>query len=71
MIITRELLASLTFRTFTQNDYYGFAGVNSPVPLIAETNELLVIIDGGYCELYSAENEFGEPVDTCDDINLL
>lgn len=71
MMITRALLKSLVFRVFTPNDYEGFAGVNSPVPLIAETNELLVVIDGAYCELYGVANEFAEPLDTCADINSL
>ena len=73
MKITRELLKSLTFRTFTKTDYYGFSGVESPVPLIAETDELLVIIDGSYAELYTAADlaEALEPTDTCEDIRLL
>ena len=73
MKITRELLNSLNFRTFTKTDYYGFSGVESPVPLIAETDELLVIIDGSYAELYTtADLEEGlEPTDPCDDIRLL
>lgn len=52
--ISRELIKSLSFRVFTQNDYYGFAGVNSPIPLIAENEDegVLMIIDGDYAELY-------------------
>ena len=36
--ISRELLKSLNFRVFDKNDYFGFAGVSSPVPLIAEND---------------------------------
>jgi len=73
MKITRELLESLTFRVFTKNDYYGFAGVLSPVPLIAESDDegILVIIDGCYAELYANLNGNGEADDVCDDIREL
>jgi hypothetical protein len=76
MKITRELLESLTFRVFTKNDYYGFAGVLSPVPLIAESDDegILVIIDGCYAELYAMDGqEQGtmDVIDTCDDIREL
>lgn len=73
MKITRELLSGLTFRTFTKEDYYGFSGVESPVPLIAETDELCVIIDGSYAELYTAEDLFEglEPTDFCENIREL
>ncbi len=55
MKISRRLLSSLTFRVFTKNDYYGFSGVSSPVPLIAEKDNIIVIIDGDTAELYSAD----------------
>ena len=53
--ISRDLIQSLTFRPFSENDYYGFNGVTSPIPMIA-TNEaegILMIIDGDYAELYA------------------
>jgi len=71
MKITRELLESLTFRVFTKNDYYGFAGVQSPVPLISDNTDVLVIIDGCYAELYANLNGNGEADDVCDDIREL
>lgn len=71
MKITRELLESLTFRVFTENDYYGFAGVQSPVPLISDNTNVLVIIDGCYAELYANLNNNGEADDVCDDIREL
>ena len=74
MKITRELLESLEFRVFTKNDYYGFGGVLSPVPLIAEGirngSEFIVIIDGDYAELYTQEYDEGA-VDTCENIREL
>jgi hypothetical protein len=72
--ISRELLETLKFRVFTKNDYFGFAGVNSPVPLIAENDMegILVIIDGAYCELYADTGDGGfECIDTVDNIREL
>ena len=68
--ITRELLAGLTFRPFTKQDWYGFQGCESPVPFIAEEEDFLVILDGDYAELYVHDYEFGA-VDTCDSIREL
>jgi hypothetical protein len=68
MMITRELLRSLTFKPFSQNDYYGFAGVESPLPMIAETDTHVFVLDGGYCEMYDADCEM---VDSVDDIRSL
>lgn len=68
--ITRDLLASLTFRPFTKSDWYGFQGCESPIPFIAETPEFTVIIDGDYAELYIHDDEFGA-IDTCESIRAL
>lgn len=68
--ITRELLTSLTFRPFTKQDWYGFQGCESPIPMIAEAEDFLVIIDGDYAELYVHDDEFGA-VDTCESIREL
>lgn len=74
MKITRSLLQSLSFRPFTKTDYYGFSGVESPVPFIAEDNErnILVILDGNYAELYQFEIDGSfDCVDTCENIREL
>jgi hypothetical protein len=72
MKITRDLLASLNFRKFDKNDYYGFAGVSSPIPFIAETDEIVVIIDGNYAELYTFDIDGSfDLADQCDNINEL
>jgi hypothetical protein len=69
-MINRDFLAGLKFRVMTENDKMGFAGCESPVPLIAEFGDnYLVIIDGSYCEV-SDVNEL-EVVDSCDDIREL
>jgi hypothetical protein len=69
-MITRKFLASLDFTVMTENDKMGFAGVSSPVPLIAEYGDkFLVIIDGCYAEVTDVESL--ELVDSCCDINEL
>ena len=69
-MITRKFLASLDFKVMTKTDKMGFAGVSSPVPLIAEYgSKYLVIIDGCYAEITDCEEL--ELVDSCDDINEL
>jgi predicted lipoprotein with Yx(FWY)xxD motif len=72
MKISRSLLSSLNFRPFTQNDYYGFAGVSSPVPLIAETDKICVIIDGDTAELYTFDTDGSfDCADICENIRDL
>lgn len=73
-VISRELIQSLTFRPFDETDYYGFSGVESPIPLIAENEDegILMIIDGPVAELYAMDGDGGvDCVDVCDDIRLL
>lgn len=53
MMISRKFLENLKFRVMDETDKMGFAGVNSPVPLIAEFGNL-IIIDGNYCEVIDA-----------------
>ena len=64
-VLSRSFLRGLEFRNFTQNDYYGFASVSSPVPMISDNGGYLVIIDGVYAEVYS---EDGCLLEQCDDI---
>lgn len=72
--ISRELLQSLNFRVFTKQDYFGFSGVESPVPLIAENDDegICVIIDGDSAELYAYDGCANfDCIDQCDDIRHL
>jgi hypothetical protein len=72
--ISRELIKSLSFRPFDKTDYYGFAGVESPVPLIAENDDegILMIIDGELAELYAYDGCANfECVDQCENIREL
>jgi len=69
-MIDREFLKGLTFRVMNEDDKMGFAGVQSPVPLIAEVDNLLVIIDGDRCEVYGDDSDFG-PESICESISEL
>ncbi len=73
MIITRSFLGSLKFKVMDDIDKMGFAGVQSPVPLIAENENYLVVVDGNYCEVYDAVTIDGnfEPTETCENISEL
>jgi hypothetical protein len=73
-MISRPLLASMTFRVMTETDKFGFAGVESPVPLIGEIEDegILVVIDGAHAELYTFDGCANfDCVDTCENINEL
>ncbi len=72
-MITREFLKSVNFRVMNEFDRQGFAGAMSPVALIGEIDDYLVVIDGPYCEVYGPATDDGtfEPIDTCDDIRDL
>ena len=72
--ISRELINSLEFRQFTQTDYHGFSGVESPIPLIAELDSegILMIIDGDAAELYAYDGCGNiEMIDECFNIREL
>jgi hypothetical protein len=69
-MIDREFLKSLTFRVMDKHELMGFAGVQSPVPLIAENEYCLVIIDGDRCEVYGEDADFG-PEFVCEAISEL
>jgi len=72
-LITRDFLASLKFRVMTPQDHNGFAGVDSPVPLIADTGDYLVVIDGDRCEVYGDPAGDGtvDLIDICTNIRAL
>ena len=69
MKITRKFLETLKFRVMNETDKMGFAGVSSPVPLIAELDNLLIIIDGKYAEIIDTVEL--QQIDFCEDINEL
>jgi hypothetical protein len=69
MLISRKFLENLNFRVMDESDKMGFAGCGSPVPLIAEFGNLIIIIDGNYCEVIDAEK--CDQVEFCDNILAL
>ena len=72
--ISRELIKSLQFRVFDKTDYYGFEGVESPVPLIAQNDDegILMIIDGDAAELYAYDGCANfDLIDRCENIREL
>ena len=71
MLISRSFLRSINFSVMTDTDRMGFAGAQSPVALIGENDQYLVVVDGNYCEVYSAEamaDGTFEPIETCENI---
>jgi hypothetical protein len=69
-MIDREFLKTVQFRVMNESDKEGFAGVQSPVPMIGEVDNFLVIIDGDRCEVYPENCDFG-PSDVCESISEL
>ena len=72
--ISRQLLSQISFREMDANDKMGFAGVQSPVPLIGEIESegIIVIIDGELAELYCVDGCANfDLVDTCENIREL
>lgn len=48
-----SLIATLSFRPFSDSDYCGWSGVESENPLIAENDEFVCVIDGEIVEFVS------------------
>lgn len=69
-MITRDFLAGFNFRIMTKSDLQAFNGCESPVPMIAENDQYLVILDGSVCEVYGTDPCEG-PVATCYDLSQL
>lgn len=73
--ITRAWLASLNFHVMTPSERNGFAGCDSPVPLLAETSdgEYIVVLDGDLCEVYGDPEKDGsfERVAYCFNVRAL
>lgn len=73
-VISRPLLKTINFRVMSDFDKNGFAGVESPVPLIGEIEDegILVVIDGAHAELYCFDGTGNfDCVDSCENINEL
>lgn len=73
-LISRALLKSMNFRVMSDFEKNGFAGAESPVPLIAENEDegILIVIDGAHAELYAFDGCANfECIDSCENINEL
>lgn len=53
-----SLIAQTTFNPFTKADYMSFAGVTSDKPLIGETADYIIIIDGDVIQFHDTEGDF-------------
>ena len=55
-----KFMATLTFRPFNDSDWSGWAGCESAEPMIAETDEITVIIDGDTVTFNQYQPDNGE-----------
>ncbi len=68
-MITREYLKSLEFKPFDDAMWEGFCGCQTPIPFYAEDGEeFIIILDGGYCEVYDSEMNQVDCVDNIADL---
>ena len=52
------LIAQTTFHPFTKADYQTYGGVESDNPMIGETEQYLIIIDGELIQFHDMEGDF-------------
>jgi len=52
------LIAQTTFHPFTKADYQTYGGVESTNPMIGETEQYLIIIDGELIQFHDMEGDF-------------
>ena len=60
-----KLMAKVQFRPFDDSDWMGWAGCESAEPMIAETDDITVIIDGETVTFNSYNEGTDEPEWTC------
>lgn len=53
-----RLIAQTTFHPFTNADYQTYGGVESTNPMIGETEDYLIIIDGDLIQFHDMEGDF-------------
>lgn len=53
------LIAKSTFRPFTKGDWYAFAGCESANPVICESEEYVIVIDGDSVNMVYHEDGYG------------
>lgn len=52
------LIAQTKFHPFTNADYQTYGGVESTNPMIGETDDYLIIIDGVLVQFHNMEGDF-------------
>lgn len=52
------LIAQTTFHPFTNADYQTYGGVESDNPMIGETEDYLIIIDGNLIQFHDMQGDF-------------
>lgn len=53
-----RLIAQTTFHPFTKADYQTYGGVESTNPMLGETEQYLIIIDGDLIQFHDMEGDF-------------
>jgi hypothetical protein len=53
-----RLIAQTTFHPFTNADYQTYGGVESTNPMLGETSDYLIIIDGDLIQFHNMEGDF-------------
>jgi hypothetical protein len=53
-----RLIAQTTFHPFTNADYQTYGGVESTNPMIGETEQYVIIIDGDLIQFHDMEGDF-------------
>jgi len=60
MRLTLENVSSKTFRPFDKNDWMGYAGCESKMPLICSEDDGDYIIDGDWVSWYGVDGDYEE-----------
>jgi len=53
-----ELARSATFRVFELAEYVTFAGVESALPMVADTDEFMLVLDGFTLEIINEHGDY-------------
>lgn len=54
-----KMLATTAMRPFTKEDWYGFAGCETKDPMIGETGEFIIVLDGTLLNIVHQDDDFG------------
>lgn len=54
-----QIIAKAQFRPFTKSDWYLFAGCETAEPMIYETDDYTIVVDGDSVNMVYHEDEYG------------